>query len=110
MPDLKVLFVCNANKLRSPTAERIFRERPGLEVKSAGVDEDATVTVNRETLEWADLIFVMEKRQRNVIHKKFKDIYEKKPIVCLYIPDVYDLMQPELIELLMKRVLPHLNQ
>ena len=30
-----VLFVCSQNKLRSPTAEQIFAEWPGIEVASA---------------------------------------------------------------------------
>ncbi|MCG7852094.1 MAG: hypothetical protein MIO92_06195 [Methanosarcinaceae archaeon] len=99
----KVLFLCNQNRLRSPTAEKVFSENPQLEVKSAGVDNDASVPVNLELLEWADIIFVMEKRQRNIIHKKFKDIYKRKRIVCLYIPDDYDYMDPDLIQLLKER-------
>lgn len=50
----RVLFVCDKNRLRSPTAERVFGDHPQLEVKSAGVDKDATVVVSRELLEWAD--------------------------------------------------------
>jgi protein-tyrosine-phosphatase len=37
----KVLFVCSRNQWRSPTAERVFATRPGLEVRSAGVDKSA---------------------------------------------------------------------
>ncbi|HSB12298.1 MAG TPA: hypothetical protein VLM38_22615, partial [Blastocatellia bacterium] len=57
---LKVLFICNANRLRSPTAEAIFSGYTGVETRSAGVGREATVPVNIELLEWADLIFVME--------------------------------------------------
>ena len=104
MTKQKVLFLCNQNRLRSPTAEAVFRESLRLEVKSAGVDKDASVPVNRKLLVWADIIFVMEKRQRNVIHKKFKDIYRNKRIVCLYIPDDFEYMDPDLIQLLKKRL------
>jgi predicted protein tyrosine phosphatase len=107
---LKVLFVCMQNRLRSPTAERVFSDYPRLEVKSAGVDKDSTVPVSRELLEWADLVFVMEKRQRNAIHKKFKDLYQKKRIICLYIPDEYDYMDAVLIELLKESVTAHLGR
>jgi len=103
-PKQKLLFLCNQNRLRSPTAEAIFRENPQLEAKSAGVDKDASVPVNLELLEWADIIFVMEKRQRNIIHKKYKDIYKSKRIVCLYIPDDYDYMDPDLIKQLKERL------
>lgn len=107
---LKVLFICTANRLRSPTAETIFSGRPGLEVKSAGVGEEATVPVSVELLEWADLIFVMEKRQRNIIQSKFKEIYQRKRIICLYIPDDFEFMDPELISLLEERVTPYLER
>ena len=32
---MKILFVCSANEDRSPTAERLYSNHPGLEVKSA---------------------------------------------------------------------------
>jgi predicted protein tyrosine phosphatase len=105
---LKVLFVCDANRLRSPTAETIFSRHPRVEVKSAGVGKEANVRVSRELLEWADIIFVMEKRQRNIIHSRFKEIYQRKRIVCLYIPDEFEFMAPELVALLEERVAPHL--
>ena len=107
---LKVLFVCTQNRLRSPTAEKVFSARPRLEVRSAGIDKESKVQVDRELLEWADVVFVMERRQRNIIHKKFKDLYQKKRIICLYIPDDYDYMDPVLIELLRESVTPHLGR
>ncbi len=107
---LKVLFVCLQNRLRSPTAEKVFSDHPRLAVKSAGVDRDSTVPVTRELLEWADLVFVMEKKQRNIIHKKFKDLYQKKRIICLYIPDDFDYMDPILVGLLEDGVRPHLGR
>lgn len=50
-PKQKLLFLCNQNRLRSPTAEMVFGENHLLEVKSAGVDNDASVPVNLELLE-----------------------------------------------------------
>lgn len=106
---LRVLFLCNQNRLRSPTAERVFGADPGLEVRSAGVDPDAATEVTRELLEWADFVFVMEKRQRNMVRRRFPDLYQAKPIVCLYIPDHYDFMDPVLIALLREAVPRHLE-
>ncbi|HLG05139.1 MAG TPA: hypothetical protein VI383_03235 [Gemmatimonadales bacterium] len=107
---LRVLFICNQNRLRSPTAERVFAGDPRLEVRSAGVDTDATVPVSRELVEWADLVFVMEKRQRNIVHKRFGDLYQVKRIVCLYIPDHFDFMDPALIARLEEAVPRHLEE
>jgi predicted protein tyrosine phosphatase len=107
---LKVLFVCDANRLRSPTAEAIFSKRPLLDVKSAGLAKQATVPLTIELLEWADLIFVMEKRHRNIIQSKFKEIYQHKRIICLYIPDDFEFMDPELISLLEEKFSPYLER
>jgi predicted protein tyrosine phosphatase len=107
---LKVLFVCEANRLRSPTAEAIFTGRPYLDVKSAGLAKQATVPLSSELLEWADLIFVMEKRHRNIIQSKFIEVYQRKRIICLYIPDDFEFMDPELIVLLEERVTPYLER
>jgi predicted protein tyrosine phosphatase len=95
--------------MRSPTAEDIFKIYPQLEVKSAGIYEEAVIPVNRELIDWADIIFVMEKQQQDLIHRQFKDISAPKNIICLYIADEYDYMDPELVHLLKQRVHPHLN-
>ena len=107
---LTVLFICEANRLRSPTAEAIFSTYPGVEAKSAGLGKQATVPVSAELLEWADLIFVMEKRHRNIIHSRFKEIYQRKRIICLYIPDEFEFMDPELVTLLEEKVTPYLDR
>ena len=108
--NLRVLFICEANRLRSPTAEAIFSTYPGVEAKSAGIGKEATVPVSAELLEWADLIFVMEKRHRNIIHSRFKEIYLRKRIICLYIPDEFEFMDPDLISLLEEKVTPYLDR
>jgi predicted protein tyrosine phosphatase len=107
---LRALFICDANRLRSPTAEAIFKGRPHLEVKSAGLAKQAAVPLTIELLEWADLIFVMEKRQRNIIQSRFKEVYQRKRIICLNIPDDFEFMDPHLIQLLEERVSPYLER
>ena len=101
---LKILFVCTVNRMRSATAHRIFETDERFEVKSAGTDPSAACVLSVEHLNWADAIIVMEKVHRNTIRKLFPDIYNKKKIVCLYIPDIFDYMQPELIDILKNKV------
>jgi len=107
---LRILFICEANRLRSPTAETIFSGYPDVEARSAGIGKEATVPVSAELLDWADLIFVMEKRHRNIIHSRFKEIYLRKRIICLYIPDEFEFMDPELVSLLEEKVTPYLDR
>jgi predicted protein tyrosine phosphatase len=103
-----VLFVCSQNKLRSPTAEQVFASYPGVECASAGLNHDAENPLTPELLEWAEIIFVMEKAQRAKLSSRFKKNLHSQRIICLNIPDNYDYMAPELVALLEAKVTPHL--
>ena len=80
----KILFVCAANRSRSRTAERIYANHPGLEVKSAGVDFlEAQTPVSEELLQWADVILRMEKRHQKEIENDYAACIEGKVIDSL---------------------------
>jgi predicted protein tyrosine phosphatase len=102
------LFVCSQNRLRSPTAEHVFANRPGIEVSSAGTNHDAENPLTPELVEWADTIFVMERMHRNKLQKHFRSCLKDKRIVCLDIPDEYAFMDPELVQLLEARLARHM--
>lgn len=104
----KVLFVCGKNKWRSPTAEQVFSAHPGIECASAGLSHDAEVPVSAELVEWAELIFVMEKKHRSKLSEQFKPQLRGKQVVCLDIPDNYKFMEPTLVNLLERKVTPFL--
>lgn len=106
----RVLFVCSQNKLRSPTAEQVFSGRPGFEVASAGTDRSADNPVSSELIEWADVIFVMERAHRNRLGKQFRAQLKNKRVVCLDIPDDFDYMDPLLIRLLEAKVGPFFSR
>lgn len=100
----RILFICSQNRLRSPTAEQVFAEYAGIETASAGTNHDAEEPLTPELLQWADLIFVMEKAHRNKLSQRFKAHIGGKRIVCLNIPDDYTFMDPELVRLLKAKV------
>ena len=99
----KILFVCNQNKNRSPTAASIFSGR--YETKSAGLYCEGNKQLTKELLEWADIVFVMEQTHRNKVSNKYKELLKGKRLIVLGIPDNYQCMQPELIRLLKAKVL-----
>ncbi|HNX05523.1 MAG TPA: low molecular weight protein tyrosine phosphatase family protein [Opitutales bacterium] len=101
-----VLFVCSANRLRSPTAEQVFCEHPGIECLSAGLNHDADNPLTPELVEWADLIFVMEKMQRAKLSARFGEHLGARRVVTLNIPDNYAFMDPELVKILKRKVTP----
>ncbi|KYK45010.1 phosphotyrosine protein phosphatase [Bradyrhizobium liaoningense] len=98
-----VLFVCSANRLRSPTAEQVFSTWPGIETDSAGLSNGADVLLSSEQVEWADIIFVMEKTHRNKLNRRFRSSLHGKRVICLDIPDDYEFMDPMLVRLLENR-------
>ena len=100
----KLLFVCSENRLRSPTAEEVFSNYENVEAIGCGTNHDAATTISGDLIEWADVIFVMEKSHRNRVSKKFRGHLRGKRMICLDIPDEYDRMQPELIRLLETKV------
>lgn len=105
----RLLFICSRNRLRSPTAERVFMAYPGVEAASAGLAPDAEEQLTSEHLDEADLIFVMERVHQVRLKRRFASHLKGKKIVCLDIPDDYGYMQPELVALLEARVTPHLR-
>jgi predicted protein tyrosine phosphatase len=105
---VRVLFVCRQNRSRSATAERIFRKRPELDVRSAGTDLDALVHINAQMLDWAQLVFIMDDDQRTAMNQLFPEHPALERLVCLDIPDDYVFLDPDLVVLLEERVEPHL--
>lgn len=103
-----VLFICGKNRLRSPTAEQVFADWPGIETASAGISHDAETPVTPELLQWADLVIVMERAHRSRLSAKFKSHLGNKRIVCLDIPDDYEFMDAKLIRVLWAKVPGHL--
>ena len=69
----RILFVCSQNKLRSPTAEAVFSEEPNVEVRSAGLNNDAEVPLGAEDIEWAEVIFVMENAHKRKLRTRFRE-------------------------------------
>lgn len=101
---MRVLFLCSRNRLRSPTAEQLFADWPGVETRSAGLAADADVSLSSEMLDWAELICVMEPVHRRRLSVRFARQLRAKRIVCLDIPDDYSYMEPRLVELLTRKV------
>ena len=57
-----------------------------------------------ELLEWADMIFCMERSHRAKISERFKAHLGRAKVVCLDIPDTFEYMAPELVALLKAKV------
>ncbi|WP_269516128.1 low molecular weight protein tyrosine phosphatase family protein [Brevundimonas subvibrioides] len=87
----------------------MFAAWPGVETASAGLAPDADEPCTDELVEWADIVFVMERTHRAKLQRRFRKSLKRARVVCLDIPDDYAFMQPELVALLEKKVGPHLR-
>lgn len=103
-----MLFLCSQNRLRSPTAEQVFADWPGIETASAGLNTGADTPLTAELLRWADLVFVMERRHRAKLSSHFRHALDRQRIICLDIPDDYTFMDDALVALLKRKVPAHL--
>lgn len=100
----KVLTVCSACCLRSPTAANVLHTEYGYNTRSAGIEEEyAIVPVTARLLMWADEVVVMESWQAQEIHGMLTQMGIQRYVVCLNIDDNYSYMQPELVELIKER-------
>jgi predicted protein tyrosine phosphatase/ubiquinone/menaquinone biosynthesis C-methylase UbiE len=104
MNKTKILFVCSQNKWRSLTAQKICEKVSDYSVRSAGTEKGARIRVTEGLVGWADWIFVMEKKHADRLRSKFPEILEGKKLICLQIPDNYQYMEPELVELLQAKL------
>lgn len=67
----------------------------GIETDFGGLSADADERVSAEQIDWAEVIFVMERRQKARLARQFA--FGSKRVVCLNIPDRYAYMDPDLV-------------
>ena len=97
---LNVLFVCSRNQWRSPTGEQVWRRHPRVNARSAGTSAGARHAVRANDLAWADVVLVMEDKHKRRLLAEFRALLLHKPLHVLDIPDDYQFMDPDLVELL----------
>ena len=95
-----ILFVCSKNQWRSPTAEAIYRSDDRISVRARGTARSAVQTIRSSDIGWADVILVMEDKHRQRILAHFPGESKFKPVHVLDIPDDYQFMDTELVELI----------
>jgi predicted protein tyrosine phosphatase len=100
---IKILFVCTANRMRSRTAEQLYRNDRRFSVKSAGTGFFAQRVIDEDLVSWADHIIVMERYHEEKIRRKFTKQRDRMKIHCLGIPDIYYFMDPALVSIIQER-------
>lgn len=115
----KVLTVCSAGCLRSPTAAHILASPPfNFNTRCCGLSEEyAIVPITEALVVWADVIVVMEEwmaNEVNLLQSKIAADFELvaggmyadftyKQVINLDIPDNYDYRDPKLVMLMTEK-------
>lgn len=100
---MNLLFICSGNKLRSPTAEKVFADK-GYNTRSAGTSKNAKNVISNNDIKWADYIFVMEEKHKQRLLAYHPSAVKYKHIEVLDIPNDFKLMEESLINLLNEKV------
>lgn len=96
----KVLCVCSAGLLRSPTTALVLAQEYDYNTRAAGIDtEFALIPVDEVLLNWADEIVCLEQYHADKILGMLEDVQDggQKKIVILDIEDRYKYRDPELV-------------
>lgn len=99
-----VLFVCSLGKLRSRTAELLCLFG-GMDARACGTAPEALAPVTDSLLREADLVVCMEKHHQRAL-REFQH-YGAAPVVVLGVEDIYDRLDPGLVQLLLHQVRLH---
>jgi predicted protein tyrosine phosphatase len=109
----KVLCVCSAGLLRSPTAAVVLAAEPfNYNTRAVGVVDDyALLSIDQVLVEWADEIVCMHpsitEKLRRVIGV---DTLSNSEIVTLNIPDQYEYRDPNLMKMIGEQYSNYLHE
>lgn len=100
----RVLTVCSANMLRSPTIAHVLSAEPyNFNTRSAGTAGFALIPVTEDLLLWADEIVCADTEHALWVRDRMIEWVIDKPIINLNLPDIYEYRNPKLIELIKER-------
>jgi predicted protein tyrosine phosphatase len=100
----KVLCVCSAGLLRSPTAALVLSQDPyNFNTRAAGIEESyALIAVDEVLLRWSDEIVCMTEQHERALRAKFAEqLKEDSPVILtIGVPDIYAYRDAKLIALI----------
>lgn len=98
----KVLCVCSAGLLRSPTIANVLYREYGYNTRAVGIDKGhALIMLDEVLIEWADEIIVTENYMIDEIKKSYN--LHGKPIFSLDINDSYNYMDEKLQKVIIEK-------
>ena len=112
----RILCVCSAGLLRSPTIARVLqKDFDNVNVRAAGVSEEyALVAVDEALVSWADIIICAEDWHADQLEDRFGKLLEGDnigfnfkntvPIIALNVPDEFSFADPQLESIIREKL------
>lgn len=104
----KVLCVCSAGLLRSPTMAYVFSQEPyNFNTRAVGLDGNyALIPLDPVHLHWADEIVCAEYEQADVLKGMLAVLKIDTEVKNLNLPDSYDYRDEVLVSIIKQRYAP----
>ena len=106
----RVLCVCSAGLLRSPTMANVLHKEFGWNTRAVGCSLDyALIEIDRVQIHWADEVWFADKEHYEWSRQSTEDktLLKDKYKVILNIPDKYPWGDPELEGLILQQARDH---
>lgn len=96
----KVLCVCSAGLLRSPTLAWILSNDPfNYNTRSVGTATDyALIVLDEVQLQWADAVVFVDADNHAAARYEHAELIDNMECYVLKVPDVYEFRHPKLVE------------
>jgi predicted protein tyrosine phosphatase len=101
----KVLAVCSAGMLRSPTIAWVLSQKPyDYNCRAAGTESDyALIKLDDVLLSWADEIVCADTEHYSTVMNRLQELGLQKRVLNLQLPDVYEYRNPKLVRIIQKK-------
>ncbi len=103
----KVLTVCSAGLLRSPTIAWYIQSVSDYNCRAAGIHDYALVQVDEVLIKWADIIICSDQEKYDYILEKYGDKISEYDIHNFNIPDIYEYKNPDLLKIIEEQCIRH---
>lgn len=96
----KVLCVCSAGLLRSPTLAWILSNDPfNYNTRAVGTASDyALIVLDEVQLQWADAVVFVDADNHRSARREYAELIDNMECHVLKVPDVYEFRHPKLVE------------
>lgn len=104
----RVLSICSAGMLRSPTVSNVLYAEYGYNTRSCGASDFALIPLSLALIMWADEIVIVDNSVLRYITQDERELMGDK-VVMLSIPDDYEWNNDELVDIIKKQYSDYLD-